>query len=639
MSLDWLKESTIEMALVAASYEKVYDKPTYEPHLAHQFNGNRELKIKPVAEGRIQILWNLNDCETHIDLPVTKLPYNAVSYRSRILAMRQPAISVYGMSVRGTYTSSDTIKNAGMPVVTFKTSYDKAAIRLTDSTLCLEMTIGTDEDLEELPWFSVQLDNCTTKPEAMLLVDRTGDSDCLILLTGKGAEHVKKTGLSAFEALMIEDCNVPWHLSIAYDTYRVDTAYKAVQTWNSMKSYRLPGKAWCRYDHLYKHWAVPKHGKDGYRLISAPRGGLKTEAAKLHTRLCAHPVTVSMDYNFGTGLENTLSYQPGVDYVRTLECRNLSIKKAGRYCLQIDLKDFFTNLQPKTLYNLLYNASTSREFNRLIMMAAPLLGFVKVLPNAPRSTFTSYTPLYTGLLELFTTPLPLWKRELGGYNLEACDGSKTENGVAKHDAVYRDALIKPVDFARIAEFHKTISPYVPIVQRGVPQGAAFSGDIANLAASVIAQATVRCLKDILKDFDREADLSVESVIYSDNIYLFYNAPADFRGIYKREIPVYLKQHFPNACMGNLIKSWKILNFDREKADVKMLGLILDRDGNIRLSRRYRRKINQSIIHAERGIKDWTQSDEGRKNWYLHVKAHMHGNYSRSLVDGSEPKAK
>lgn len=635
MSLDWLKKATIETALATTRAETRYTLNTYEPHLADEASEGHPLNIKN-AGGRIQILWNLDKCEIHTDLPTTAFPFTATAARGSVLAPREAVSYVYGMWVRGAYVSSETIEAMSLPVVRPKGYPGKVALRITSSTLCLELPAG-EEGLESLPWFSVQLSNYTQRPEAMLLVDRTGETDCLILLTGCGAEHVQKSGVSAFEALMIEDCGKPWTAHSAYDAFINDTAYKAVRTWNTMKSYRLPGKPWYRYDHLYRHWAVPKNGKSGYRLISAPRGGLKTEASKIHRRLSENPIQTGLG-PFGDGLENTLSYKPGVDYVEELAGRGLSIENAGRYCLQIDLKDFFTNLQPCTLFELIYSVCTHTEFERLLMEAAPLLGFVKIMAKASRKTYTSTYRVKLGLLELYTAQLPLWKRELGGFDLEACDGTKTRNGAAKHDSVYRQLLIKPEDFSRIAELHREVAPYVPIVQRGVPQGAAFSVDIANLAASILAHNTVSCLKSILLDFGAE-DPFVESVIYSDNIYLFYNAPADFRNILKREIPVKLKRRFSGAKIGNMMKPWKILNFDREKADVKLLGLILDKNGDIRLSRRYRRKINQSIIHAGKGEKEWGQAEEGRKNWYLHVKAYTHGNYSRGLVDGSEPRVK
>ena len=634
MSLDWLKKATVETALAAVRTVTRYSLDTYEPHLANEASGRRPLNIKN-AGGRIQILWNLDKCEIHTDLPTTVFPFTATADRGKILAPRKGGSCVYGMRIRGSYVSSETVEAMSLPVVRPKGYYGKAALRITNSTLCLELPAG-EEGLESLPWFSVQLDNYTTRPAAMLLVDRTGETDCLVLLTGCGTEHVRKSGVSAFEALMIEDCAKPWVTYSSYEDLIDDTAYKAIRTWNAMKSYRLPGKPWYRYDHLYRHWAVPKNGKSGYRLISAPRGGLKTEASKIHQRLSENPVHTGLGLA-GDGLENTLSYKPGVDYVKELAERGLSIENAGRYCLQIDLKDFFTNLQPCTLFELIDSVCTYAEFDRLLMEAAPLLGFVKTMTKASKKTYTSNHRVRLGLLELYTAQLPLWKRELGGFDLEACDGAKTRNGAAKHDSVYRQLLIKPDDFSRIAELHREVAPYVPITQRGVPQGAAFSVDIANLAASILTHNTVSCLKSILQDFGAED--SVESVIYSDNIYLFYNAPADFRNILRREIPIELKRRFSGAKIGNMVKPWKILNFDREKADVKLLGLILDRNGDIRLSRRYRRKINQSIIHAGKGEKGWGQAEEGRKNWYLHVKAYTNGNYSRGLVDGSEPRVK
>lgn len=84
----------------------------------------------------------------------------------------------------------------------------------------------------------------------------------------------------------------------------------------------------------------------------------------------------------------------------------------------------------------------------------------------------------------------------------------------------------------------------------------------------------------------------------------------------------------------LIVPWKILNFDRTISDVKMLGILIDKDGTVRLSRMYRRKINQAIIHAARGAK-WDNQDEGQKQWYLHVRKYMAGDYSRKLIGEPE----
>lgn len=638
--INWFKRAAVEAAYRASDTCAAYTLPTDPCHRDWEVE-LRPLRTRHSEDGSmLSIIWNCNDIEIHTDIDRQDMPVVAKSGYWRMVVPKKGPVTSYSWSYRrrGESIDSAELKKPDAETVLITTQYNHGYLRFTDSVLILSLPSREAEYLLAQRWFSIQFN--TDNGAVTVLVDRMQDVDTVMVLSGPSVKQVCKASVSAAELLMIYDLDVTWPQSAyEYMSLKRTLAMRAIRTLNRLKRYRIPGKPWARYDNLYKHWAIPKHGKDGYRLISAPRGGLKTEAAAIHKALAHHGPLVDGGTPLNKYWGSTLSYCPGIDYVKTLAEKHLSIENSGRYCLQVDLKDYFTNLKPATLAALFRTSLTEKQLYYLFLEGAPLLGFVKVMNRLTDLDYSDLSTIKQGLLEMFTTPLPLWKRELGGYDIEACDGSLQVNGVSKHDVRYKNAIIKPRNFEKIANLHKTVAPYVPLVQRGVPQGSSFSGDIANLAGAAISRLIQHALGHILEDFRQpKCWAGMETIVYSDNLYVFYNAPFNMANILKRELPEAVYRNLPpDACIKNLLKPWKIMNFDREKADVKLLGLILDKDGNVRLSRRYRRKINQKLIAVYKGQKTWDQTDEGQKNWYLHVKKYMGGNYARSLKDGSEPK--
>lgn len=414
---------------------------------------------------------------------------------------------------------------------------------------------------------------------------------------------------------------VPWY---AYDKVGRMCIKGMLDMWNSMQWMKNPGSdKWYRCQGSYKHWAIPKNHKEGYRLISAPRGELKRVADRVHYNLSEYLETHA--YTLGM-LDNTLSYRSGMDYVKYLSERDLSVDTVGRYCLQVDLKDFFTNIGPQTVSFLNRLDDDDGSFTSVVtdifMNMSELIGFTKVFAKGFKVRRNNDpTRVITELFSMCMTTLPLWKRDLGGYNLET--GEKEPWGCAKALNRYRNKLYKQSDFGKICDLHREVSPYTPMVQKGVPQGASFSGDIANIIAGYLAKNMKTNLTEMLQDFGYKHEPTV--IVYSDNIYMFYDAPFNMLNIIRRE--------FCELYYGirRLIVPWKILNFDRTISDVKMLGLIIDKDGEIRLSRQYRRRINQAIIHNWKNNEKWGDVEEGRKNWYEHVSQYTSDKYSRKLL--------
>lgn len=464
----------------------------------------------------------------------------------------------------------------------------------------------------EVADFIIAVDMSSTFPEILIVKH---EADILTGLSGNGCFSISKALADTYGFA------VPWY---AYDKAGRMCIKGMLDMWNSMQWMKNPGSdKWYRCQGSYKHWAIPKNHKEGYRLISAPRGELKRVASRVHYNLSEYLETHT--YTLGM-LDNTLSYRSGMDYVKYLSERDLSVDTVGRYCLQIDLKDFFTNIGPQTVSFLNRLDHDDGSFTSVVMdifmNMSELIGFTKVFSKGFKVRRNNDpTKVITELFSMCMTTLPLWKRDLGGYNLET--GEKEPWGCAKALNRYRNKLYKQSDFSKICDLHREVLPYTPMVQKGVPQGASFSGDIANIIAGYLAKDMKSKLTEMLQDFGYKYEPTV--IVYSDNIYMFYDAPFNMLNIIRRE--------FCELYYGirRLIVPWKILNFDRSISDVKMLGLIIDKDGNIRLSRQYRRKINQAIIHNWKNGEQWGDVEEGRKNWYEHVSQYTSDKYSRKLL--------
>lgn len=466
-------------------------------------------------------------------------------------------------------------------------------------------------------------DSAGTGCDVMLVMDFRNEVPELLLLTNHNTDYMKKISYRMMSysvpysicCMFWAATNWDWITPFGQSVVSRRILRGVIQMWNCLSYFSPAGRdKWLKCQGSYRHWTIPKNNKKGYRLISAPRGELKRRAEQVHGAL------LDLIHDFVLLDSDTLSYLPGKDYVKELGEKKLSIERVGRYCLQIDLKDFFTNISPEVIFACM-GMNTELAYD-----LAPLLGFTKIFKRGYvlRRNVTA-SEIYTELYGLAATVLPLWKRELGGINLET--GEEEDHGCEKSLKRFASSIFKISDFSQIAKLHRQVAPYVPLSQRGIPQGAAFSGDIANMVAHVMANRITLWLNKLQIDFNVPSVFN--KIVYSDNIYIFYDMPMNILNIARREIPKMFTGDFQR-----LIVPWKILNFDRTISDVKMLGILIDKDGTVRLSRMYRRKINQAIIHAARGAK-WDNQDEGQKQWYLHVRKYMAGDYSRKLIGEPE----
>jgi hypothetical protein len=167
--------------------------------------------------------------------------------------------------------------------------------------------------------------------------------------------------------------------------------------------------------------------------------------------------------------------------------------------------------------------------------------------------------------------------------------------------------------------------------RALPQGSPVSGLMVNYLNELIINDINNILKEELY-IDR-----FETVIYSDNIYVFYdNNPKVSATPYK--IPSMISK-IVNSCTEEfdlkMNKDKEMFFNDRDK---KMLGLLINSEGDVRTSRRLRREINQIIINLNKyeeinykGI-TYKRSDLQRLNGlitWLHRTANL--GYNRSVL--------
>lgn len=505
--------------------------------------------------------------------------------------------------------------------IRIKLTRDQLFIVIPDSSI-------TDEKICSTPLLLIDAD-LGKNNGVTLIINHTESSPEIVYLNNKKLSH------------RCNECNRPF-ISAVMTMYRLVHTGGHIQfygwctlkqglklmlpVFNSLTWMKREGTdVWTRLKCGYRHWPVPKHGKEGYRLISAPTGELKRIAAQVHENLSS--LLYASDV-----FDHTVSYKPGVDYVKEIADRNLSISRVGKWCLEIDLKDFFTNITPQLVAELAaHNYYTfTQEF---LLTLAPLLGFSKMFSKGYSSTRrTLYATAVGEILKLAMTVLPLWKRELGDYNFMTGEVD-VKYGCSKAVQQYKKAVFHLRDFSSvIAGELKQRNPYAVISQCGVPQGAAFSGDIANVIARLVTDILVKKVKNIIADYKGDAR-KVDWLIYSDNIYIFYDLSDEIiKTLPEDPLKTFRREFRDDQWLRKVLVPWKIINIDREKRDVKILGIILDKDGTVRLSRRYRRKINQAMIHADRNQKVWTQKDEGQRNWYVHVQKYTRGNYSRELLN-------
>lgn len=163
---------------------------------------------------------------------------------------------------------------------------------------------------------------------------------------------------------------------------------------------------------------------------------------------------------------------------------------------------------------------------------------------------------------------------------------------------------------------------------GIPQGAAYSGTIANLVSAYIYNSTLQDLFGKLKTNKRVKMDVKDVIIYSDNMYVFFDAE---KGTDKYILTALESAFKKDWRMERIFSKNKAFILDRNHQDLKLLGLIMDKEGNVRLSRKNLRKVNQEIIHNYHKGKAWTDSLKGKVNWHRSLQKVNEGDYSRELI--------
>lgn len=417
----------------------------------------------------------------------------------------------------------------------------------------------------------------------------------------------------------------------------------------------------------YRHWPVPKSSKKGYRLISAPSPSYKKYTDKV---LALFSDCRIEEIKHGG---EVLSYTKGVDYVKSLAGRDLSVKTLGRWMFSVDYSDYFTKLSPELLTDCIYSIMEKVKAEDTpgkipYLVEDPILRtsedlyslhkypmadkIVEAWMSGAEHSILPSKFLYDKILEirygdpalspalklqyvlaalsssLFTTRLPLWKTSLAGIDIIGGTGKKDPLGYQKYASHLRTSIFKKdID---LYSMHKEKS-YRPWSRRGVPQGAAFSGKVANWVSEIIAEQVVREMNKLLKSFDGNV---THCIIYSDNLYVFYDSPTGAEGI--------LKRHIPNVVgwatgVDTMAYAGKMSVTDRNKYDAKILGVIVDSEGDLRLSRQTRRYLNQKLIHARRDSRNLSIDEVGKIVWYNRIKVlgGGMGKYSRELFPTAE----
>lgn len=501
------------------------------------------------------------------------------------------------------------------------------------------------------------------------------------------------------EAMLVSD----WHRSNAMFLYGC-TSYTGA---TSKKSDWRPFLAAARIriingkiyntERAYYHKAVPKKSKPGKRLISSPARPLKIMSSILNDIL----VYMSKDeYSRGSmqyPVEcSVLSYMPGTDFVKIMAeaDENMSVTGAGRYVLQIDYKDFFTNIgasqisagirsvvldKPYTKIDRKYleelSAYISNKFpgtifsDVLFLQSLLLAGCGPVystcgpgwnLEEFPheeslvnlKQLFVSSVSIMLSLVnkpmelmyksysnggievasKLLTALLPVWKTTLMDIDVRTVKADKIEkspdynNSIEKYlkDRRFRMLTLGEPDDIDLFNLHSRVSGKAWAL-RGLPQGVCYSGALANMCAVQALRQILRLLRTNSEPLGLKIN---KALVYSDNLYIFY----DSSGGTSQE------KFIKNILMNDFrpkkwLKANKISCVDRNARDIKILGLILDKEGCIRLSRETMRKINQRYIRAYKGDPDALDSSvAGRTQWFKRVRDLEGPNsYSRKLI--------
>lgn len=492
-------------------------------------------------------------------------------------------------------------------------------------------------------------------------------------------QKVSSQAWSAMEVIGLWVRNkLPWYYGAGYTRM-------AIKFLNVMSCLTFGGKT-VNYKQSYWNITIPKQSKPGVRLISVPRPDFK-ENTRIINELFNVVVPGSEDYNgtYGTNIE-VLSYYKNRDFAKILCSKNLSIKDTGKFVLEIDLRDFFTNISPDILQEIfrvwvwvrhkdpavlredliellnredstgvvagffdekLWNNRSDYDYRNLIWTIPPprnhvLSGLDRSATVGPESeAFTWVTLLmpavnllleplgcpvqkintegernFNRMLHNLTTVLPLWKVNLANVDPDTAEDPEVKiNTPGKLAQKFKDRLNPEVADWNLPDLYTLNSrvSFRPWHQRGVPQGACFSGILANMVAQVFAHV---CQQVMAKYFKACPGKITHTLVYSDNLYITFHSEVDS----KHDLLIeQLLKHMRGTCFRKMVSRKKIRVLDRTKRDLKILGLLIDADGNTRLSRKTMRKINQAHIRNHKGAGKLTESDAGKELWYTRVR--------------------
>lgn len=440
-------------------------------------------------------------------------------------------------------------------------------------------------------------------------------------------------------------------------------AYKSViinglKSLSSIKAVMREG-AYFKLKDAYRHWPVKKNSKKGYRLISAPGFDVKCKSRDMLNVL--NRFVPEKD----DAVLAQLSYIQGVDYVSELRDMKLSIKDAGNRMLSLDYSDFFTKLSPNVIMDSLESldfsgssvAGTLRDTldSEHISDYIESCGTTAVLGSLVWCAMAEYATfgvkrmsnlLWNAIWEArdvsgnyrvacskiarilaawtLTVDLPVWKVALAGKDILGETGQPDTAGYVKYVSFLRKApLTESPDIKALLTSLKA----GPWSVRGIPQGAPYSGTVANWVALRLMSVLIVPISRVVNSFGGRIR---KVLLYSDNAFVFYDCPVSCEKIFKRELPEELREARLRDC-GRFLYSDKITVTDRTRKDVKVLGVLIDSDGDIRLSRNTRRRLNQELIHAFKDETAVSRETAGRKVWFERVRTlGVPGKYARSL---------
>ncbi len=446
-------------------------------------------------------------------------------------------------------------------------------------------------------------------------------------------------------------------------SYSASLAHKSVirnglKALSSIKGVMRDG-VYTKLKDAYRHWPVKKNGKKGYRLISAPGFDMKCKARNMLSMLNSF-VLEKEDDRFVQ-----LSYIPGVDYVRELRDMKLSVKDAGNMMLSLDYSDFFTKLSPNVIMDSMeyldfsgYSVAgsleeilDSKKVSDYIERSgtSAILGSMVWCAMAEYATFDSrkmgdllWSVIYNvrdnidegasacselaGVLTAWTLTvnLPVWKAAVAGKDIIGKTDQPDAAGYIKYASFLRKAPLE--ESPDIKELHTSLNAG-PWSVRGIPQGAPYSGTVANWVALRLMSILMGKICGVVGSFGGQVR---KVILYSDNVFVFYDCPVSCEKIFKRELPEELAGQSISEYK-RFLYSDKITVTDRARKDIKVLGVLIDSDGDIRLSRNTRRRLNQELIHAFKEDAEVSRETAGRRVWFERVRdMGVPGKYARAL---------